>query len=515
MPTPTLFSAVQQLAARTHTFSDSDLDQPYQWRAHGEGVRFALIGTYHELRELALQLAQERAGTGQPLTAAQRALAPYHAAYRDLQALLLGVDEESWARPPGADDWPLRVVVVHLLSAERTFFALVHHALAEQEARAAPPSSLPADTRAQLFDDEKSFNDLYENGTLDGVMEVYAGLHRRVLQTVIQIGDQALEAPSLWWEGELYPIRYRLLRFDAHLRQHTVQVEKVLAQLDQPPTEARRLLRLVYQALAEVESLLLGAGELAQTERQALATEIEARTVEVTQIVARARELADAVAAGEPEQVASILSAQPALANAVNAHGVPLVRDALYRGHPQIADTFVEGGAHLSIMEGAALGRQDVVEAAVAEWPGWVDEYSVDGFTPLQLACFFGHEEIARYLLTQGADVHAVARNSQQLQALHAAAAGPGAPSLVGLLLEHGADPNARQQQAFTALHTAGQQGDVETARLLLEHGADATLADAAGRTPADFARTQGHEALVTLLEEALATHQPAAEETG
>lgn len=509
MTAPALFAAVRQLAAQTHAFSDTDLEQPYRWRAHDEGVRFALIGTYHELRELAVQLEQLRVAQRLPLTTAQQALAPYHAAFREFQAILLGVDEETWERRPGSNDWPLRVVVFHMLNVERTFFALIHYGLARHQAGESEPARMPADIRERLFDDEDTFYDLFEAGTLDIMMDRYAGLHRRVLQTCAGIDDRALQAPSLWWEDEPYPLVYRLHRFDAHLRQHTIQAEKALARLDRPPTEAHRLLRLVYRALAGVESLLLGAGDLARAERRALAARIEARAAEVATIVARAADLARAVTDGEAGRVASILAGLPVLAGAVNAEGVPLVRDAVYRRRPEIAAAFVEAGADLSIMDGAALGRRDAVEAAVAGWPGWVNEYSVDGFTPLQLACFFGHEEIARYLLGQGADVHAVARNRQQLQALHAAVAGPGGPSLVALLLEHGADPDARQQQSFTALHTAGQQGDLETARLLLEHGAGPAPVDDAGRTPADLARAQGHQALETLLEDALAARSP------
>ena len=43
---------------------------------------------------------------------------------------------------------------------------------------------------------------------------------------------------------------------------------------------------------------------------------------------------------------------------------------------------------------------------------------------------------------------------------------------LASLLLEHGADPNARQQDDFTPLMAADQQGDVRLRELLVEHGA-------------------------------------------
>jgi ankyrin repeat protein len=44
---------------------------------------------------------------------------------------------------------------------------------------------------------------------------------------------------------------------------------------------------------------------------------------------------------------------------------------------------------------------------------------------------------------------------------------------LAKLLLEHGADPNARQQDDFTPLMAADQHGDERLRALLIEHGAE------------------------------------------
>ena len=60
---------------------------------------------------------------------------------------------------------------------------------------------------------------------------------------------------------------------------------------------------------------------------------------------------------------------------------------------------------------------------------------------------------------------------------LHSAAA-TGDPEaryeLAKLLLEHGADANARQQDDFTPLMAADQHGDERLRSLLVEHGATA-----------------------------------------
>jgi hypothetical protein len=79
-----LAQAVFAFAQVTHSLGEADLERDFAWRYHDEGLRFALIGAYHELRDLAATTAAERAAYGHPITIAQRVLAQYHLAYRDL-----------------------------------------------------------------------------------------------------------------------------------------------------------------------------------------------------------------------------------------------------------------------------------------------------------------------------------------------------------------------------------------------------------------------------------------------
>jgi hypothetical protein len=294
-------------------------------------------------------------------------------------------------------------------------------------------------------------------------------------------------------------LQYRLHRFDAHLRQHTVQAEKILASLVGPPGEALRLLRLVYRALAAVESATLGASDIGLSARQALAETVGRRTAAVTRTVVKARDLAAAVRGGDPATVTALLAAHPELAQAHTQDELPLLMDALYRRQEEIVAALVAAGAGQDIFAAAALGNGEVVDALLARWDGYANLMARDGFTPLQLACYFGHEDVARILVAHDADVNAVAANEQRIQPLHAAAAGGGA-ALVRLLLDHGADPNGRQQGEHVPLHTAAANGDAAMVSALLAHGADATAQNAAGETPLDQARDAGHEAVVALL---------------
>jgi hypothetical protein len=63
-------------------------------------------------------------------------------------------------------------------------------------------------------------------------------------------------------------------------------------------------------------------------------------------------------------------------------------------------------------------------------------------------------------------------------------------------LLRAGADPNARDDGAATALHHASYGGALSLVKVLLEHGGDATLRNQDKRTPLHYALANGHAEL-------------------
>ena len=157
----------------------------------------------------------------------------------------------------------------------------------------------------------------------------------------------------------------------------------------------------------------------------------------------------------------------------------------------------------LEITDAAQAGDTERITALLATDGDLVNAYNADGWTPLHLAVFYGHLEAATLLLARGADVHARSRNALANQPLHAAAAeGSGArrPAVVALLLEHGADVNARQHGGWTALHAAAQSGDMETTRVLVEHGADVNLRNDAGVSPLVLALQNGEPGTILVL---------------
>jgi ankyrin repeat protein len=496
-----LATSIFELADATHSLTDSDLGQPFRWHAHREGVRFALLRVGHELRALAVSLAAKRQRFGLPITRAQHLLAQYHTAYRDLRAVILGVSDADYERPPAPGEWPLRYVYGHLVGVERNFFALVHYGLRRQREDSGPSPELPAGERERLFGPSSAFNDLLDSGSQGDMAAYHASIHDRVLSEFADITEAELKGPSVWWEGEPFDLQYRLHRFEAHMRQHTVQVEKSLDQLGRSPNETRRILRLIFAALAEVEGILIGAPNLAEVQLTAEAESIRALSGTIFAALGRASAMLSAVTGSDIAKVTELLGEDSQLANTLSSDGVPVARLAVYYGQLEIAEMLANSPeVELEIWEAAVLGRLELTKEIHNDWGDFIiNDYSRDGYTPLQLACFFGREEVARYLVENGADVHAVSQNSMTIMPIHAAAAG-NHNAIVRLLLEAGADSNATQQDGFRPLHAAAQNGNAELVRLMLDHKADPTLTTATGQTAADVAMAAGHGDIAALL---------------
>jgi ankyrin repeat protein len=212
----------------------------------------------------------------------------------------------------------------------------------------------------------------------------------------------------------------------------------------------------------------------------------------------RAAALFDAIRKGDAGLIRALMAGDPALSAARNADGASPALWAAYTRHPELA-AIVLAGRQPDFFEACALGNRDRASALLAGDRSLVDAYSADGFTPLGLAVFFGHEEIARQLVTAGADVNRPSRNAIRVAPLHSAVES-GSLALLNLLLEHGAGPDPVEFLEATPLHSAAARGSREMAERLIAAGADPHRKTKEGKTPADLARQYGHEELAVWL---------------
>ena len=217
-----------------------------------------------------------------------------------------------------------------------------------------------------------------------------------------------------------------------------------------------------------------------------------------------------AVQSGDAGEIRSLLQDEPSLAAAKDANGVSALMFAFYYRRSEIADLLLAAKPDLDIFEATAASKADQVSEILKRDPEAITRWSADGFTALHFAAFFNRPEIAAILLDQKADTSAVAKNPLKVTPLHSAAAAHSG-SIVRMLLENGATPNARQEGGWTPLHEAAQIGDMNMVKSLLDHGADPLAKSNDGKTPVEMAQAKGHAEIVELLSE---SPQPSAVRT-
>ncbi|MFH0902011.1 MAG: ankyrin repeat domain-containing protein [Pseudomonadota bacterium] len=121
------------------------------------------------------------------------------------------------------------------------------------------------------------------------------------------------------------------------------------------------------------------------------------------------------------------------------------------------------------------------------------DRQTASGASPpsgaeLHLAAWEGNVERARQLLDNGTAVAEKEQGSEWTPLHRAAMAGHLA--VAALLLERGADPNARASYDMTPLHWASIRGHAEAASVLIQRGARVDAANVYGMTPLHEARS-------------------------
>jgi ankyrin repeat protein len=235
-------------------------------------------------------------------------------------------------------------------------------------------------------------------------------------------------------------------------------------------------------------------------------------------------EVVRALLARGARPVASLLGSP--LVVAVAGGHLPVVEALVDAGQaPSEVDHLGQTATHLAAGHGHAALVRYLARAGAP-----VDALDGSGQTPLLLAVEGGHHDAALALLDAGASL-ALPRTPKGRYLLegsgHAplhAAAARGDVALVRALLARGADPNQTidltgfrrpgegstdprlADDGCTALHLAARAGQVVVVNLLLEGGAEANARARSGDTPLVLASRGGHSRVVAALERAGAT---------
>ena len=176
---------------------------------------------------------------------------------------------------------------------------------------------------------------------------------------------------------------------------------------------------------------------------------------------------------------------------------------ASYYGKLEIVRVLLDHGAKVNaeselgqtplrfVLEGNRSCRDGLgVVRLLLEQGAYVNSRDWDNETPLHLASHYGKLAIGRVLLIHGANANAA--NIRGWTPLHMVSLWPwrveDEPSLVGILVDGGADINARDNDGETPLHTAYRNNRFDTANRLCERRADARVKNNKGETPSQLA---------------------------
>jgi ankyrin repeat protein len=129
--------------------------------------------------------------------------------------------------------------------------------------------------------------------------------------------------------------------------------------------------------------------------------------------------LFEAIARGDEDALREELDRNPESAGERNADGVSPVLFALHNDRAELVDPILDANPALDVFDAAAVGRTRGLEELLEAEPELALARSGDGSTPLHLAARFDQRSAAE------------------------------------LLLEHGADPGARDQEGRTAAEVA------------------------------------------------------------
>ncbi len=195
-----------------------------------------------------------------------------------------------------------------------------------------------------------------------------------------------------------------------------------------------------------------------------------------------------------------LLKQNPSLAKSFTSQQVSPLMLSCYYKKPEVTALLLNYLDEISLFEASAAGKFEVVAHLIYKNPDAINFYAADGFTSLGLACYFGHFEIARYLVFKGADVNLPSNNGFRVYPLHSAAAG-NFTEIARMLIDNDAQINVTQQAGVTALHSAAQNGNIDLLIMLLEHGADLNVRMEGGKLPADLAKEKGFLDIADVLE--------------
>jgi uncharacterized protein len=214
----------------------------------------------------------------------------------------------------------------------------------------------------------------------------------------------------------------------------------------------------------------------------------------------------DCIKSSDSAELKTLLENDPTLADGKTDQGISFLQLAAYYRNGEVVELIRAKKKNIDIFEACCIGDIEHVKNSLDIQPELINAFSTDGFTPLGLACFFGHFEIVKYLVERGADVNIPSSNSLQVAPIHSSTAISNY-EITDLLINNGADVNAKQLSGVTPLHSAAHNGKLEIIKLLVKHGADVNAQTVDNKTPLDMSEEKSFTEAANFIQECIAPH--------
>lgn len=178
---------------------------------------------------------------------------------------------------------------------------------------------------------------------------------------------------------------------------------------------------------------------------------------------------------------------------AVQLDNANTVKSLLARGFDPnaVEEKRGESGLMLAIRESATHVFEELLKHPEID----VNARAFNGDTALMIASFMGNGHAVGDLIANGATVQ-----HDGWAPVHYAAMG-GHDGILGTLLKHGGQINARSENGTTPVMMAAWGGKIYTVKYLIDRGADIALQNTHGMGAIDFARNMGYKDIAEGLE--------------
>lgn len=267
-------SRADALLRRLLALTDDQLEGDFWWHRRDQQDDFSRRHGLYMLSELVLAEADRLT----PMESEGTALAGHvvEAAW-DLRVRLLAVDAATVASQPKAEEWTIAQAMDHMLGSQE-FWNILFDLWLEQARRG---DQLAFRHRGEDIKARSSGGDqlIIEP---EALIAELTELVDHACHNVVEVeGLGLLHEPEVGFNRgpNPVPLAYYPRRWAAHLREHTVQVDKSLAWLGREPNEQQRIARVTAGAIGELEAAWWRAGRPSGLEEALAPAEAHSATV--------------------------------------------------------------------------------------------------------------------------------------------------------------------------------------------------------------------------------------------